>query len=87
LRPAARRHSAPTSTACSIRSRHGTRQGIGRRIVLPYDATFQTAIGGYPIGAIVESLFENLLFYASTVDNNVTNPDTGGAGWFVWSRN
>ncbi len=60
-------------------------QATGRAFP-PYDASFQTAVGGYPRGAIVESLVENMLFYISIVDNNVTNPDTGGAGWLVWSR-
>lgn len=60
-------------------------QATGRAFP-PYDATFQTAIGGYPKGAIVESLVEDMLFYGCLVDNNVTNPDTGGAGWFIWSR-
>lgn len=60
-------------------------QATGRAF-LPYDASFQTAVGGYPRGSIVESLVENLLFYVSTVDDNVTNPDNGGAGWLIWSR-
>lgn len=60
-------------------------QATGRAFP-PYDATFQTQIGGYPRGAIVESLVEDLLFYASLVDNNVTDPDAGGAGWLIWSR-
>lgn len=56
------------------------------RVFPPYDSTFQTAVAGYPRGSIVESLVENFLFYISLVDNNVTNPDTGGAGWAIWSR-
>jgi hypothetical protein len=45
-----------------------------------YDATFSTAVGGYPAGAIISaSILGN--FWFNTVDNNVTNPDTGGAGW------
>lgn len=48
---------------------------------IPYDATFQAAIGGYPKGAIVGSatIFGNL--WMSLVGNNTSNPDTGGAGW------
>jgi hypothetical protein len=49
-----------------------------------YDATFQTAIGGYPNNAVVASAVQNNLFWISTVDNNLTNPDTGGAGWLIW---
>lgn len=45
-----------------------------------YDATFSTNIGGYPKGAVIASAtFPNE--WISTVDNNVTDPDTGGAGW------
>ena len=46
----------------------------------PYDSTFSTAIGGYPKGAILQAAdFGGL--WVSTVENNTTNPDTGGAGW------
>lgn len=48
-----------------------------------YDATFQTAINGYPNGAVVGSLIVSGNYWMSTVDNNVTNPDAGGAGWIV----
>ena len=48
---------------------------------IPYDATLQTAIGGYPKGAVVASLSTAGHFYQSTADNNTTNPDIGGAGW------
>lgn len=47
---------------------------------LTYDATFQTGIGGYPNGARVLSAAGYAL-WQSTVDNNTTDPDTGGAGW------
>jgi hypothetical protein len=45
-----------------------------------YNATFQTAIGGYPNGAAIMNT-NNTGFWISTVDNNLTNPNTGGAGW------
>ncbi len=48
---------------------------------VPYDSVFQAAIGGYPKGAVVASAATFGLFWLCTVDNNVTNPDTGGAGW------
>lgn len=48
---------------------------------IPYDATFQGQIGGYPKGAIVESVTAPGWFYLSTTDDNVTNPDASGAGW------
>lgn len=51
-------------------------------------ATFMAGIGGtvgsnagYPKGAIVDSATTLGQQWLSTVDNNVTNPDTGGAGW------
>jgi hypothetical protein len=46
-----------------------------------YDATFQAAIGGYPKGAIVQSVTTFGLLWLCTVENNTTNPDTGGTGW------
>lgn len=46
-----------------------------------YDATFQTAIGGYPKGSTVSSATTFGIAWLSTVDSNTTNPDTGGAGW------
>ena len=46
----------------------------------PYDAAYSSAIGGYPKGAVL--LRADIGgFWLSQVDNNVTNPDTGGAGW------
>lgn len=55
--------------------------------VFQYDATFQSAIGGYPKGAIVKAASYGA-FWTSTVENNTTNPDTGtltspAAGWAV----
>lgn len=49
-----------------------------------YDSTFQTAIGGYPAGAIIGSAVTQGLFWICTTDNNTSNPDTGGAGWLQW---
>ena len=48
----------------------------------PYDATFATDpnIGGYPQGARVLRA-DGLGYWLSLVDNNLTDPDTGGAGW------
>jgi hypothetical protein len=51
---------------------------------IPYDGAFQTAIGGYPKNAIVASAVTSGLWWRSTVENNATNPDTGGAGWVTW---
>lgn len=46
-----------------------------------YDGTFQTAIDGYPKGAVVASAATFGLFWLSTAENNTTNPDAAGAGW------
>ncbi|MFY2587434.1 gp53-like domain-containing protein [Achromobacter xylosoxidans] len=45
-----------------------------------YDAAFSAAIGGYPKGSQVRQAAGNG-YWLSLVDNNTTNPDTGGAGW------
>ena len=47
-----------------------------------YDAAFSTAIGGYPLGAVLKNA-AGTGFWSSTVENNVTDPDTGGAGWTI----
>lgn len=46
----------------------------------PYNVTFAAAIGGYPKGARVLRA-DGLSVWLNTVDNNSSNPDTGGAGW------
>src|SRR5574337_2127576 len=43
-----------------------------------YDGTFSTAVGGYPKHAVVCSTATLGLFWYNTVDNNTTNPDSGG---------
>jgi hypothetical protein len=45
-----------------------------------YDAVFSGAIGGYPKNAILSKASLNGL-WISTVENNTSDPDTGGAGW------
>jgi hypothetical protein len=44
-----------------------------------YDADFATAIGGYPLGAVIQSAATPGVLYLSTADNNETNPEGGGA--------
>jgi len=53
-------------------------QAAGSPVV--YDATFSTAIGGYPKGALLNAV-TGVGFWSSTVDNNTTDPDAGGANW------
>lgn len=54
---------------------------------ITYDGTFQTAIGGYPAGAVIQSATTQGKFYFCLVDNNTTNPDTGGANWLAFYIN
>ena len=44
------------------------------------DATFQSAISGYPQGAVLLKSDNSGLWF-NTTDGNTTNPDAGGAGW------
>lgn len=49
-----------------------------------YDGAFSSAIGGYPKGTILSAAtFGN--FWLSTVDNNTSNPDTGGGNWSAFT--
>lgn len=45
-----------------------------------YDSSFQSAIGGYPMGAIIEIVAGGPAFM-STVENNTVAPAVGAAGW------
>jgi hypothetical protein len=45
-----------------------------------YDSTFQSSIGGYPMGAIVEIVAGGPSFM-STAENNTVAPAVGAAGW------
>lgn len=45
-----------------------------------FDAAFASAIGGYPLGAVVESSTPGYL-YLSIVDNNTVNPNVNLTGW------
>jgi hypothetical protein len=47
-----------------------------------YDPVFSAAIGGYPEGAILVSA-DGTHLWRSSVDNNTSDPDTGGAGWAI----
>jgi len=54
-------------------------QSVGGPII--WDSAQSAAIGGYPLGAIVMSGVTLGLMFISLVDNNVSDPDTGGANW------
>ena len=49
-----------------------------------YNSAFSTAIGGYPNGSVLLMASGNGM-WMSTVDNNLTDPDTSGAGWKILS--
>jgi glycine rich protein len=48
-----------------------------------YNATFSAAIGGYPRSTVLSAAAPGATgqFWISTVDNNTSDPDTGGANW------
>lgn len=48
--------------------------------IAPWDSSFSTAIGGYPKGAVVSGTSVGTV-YLNGVDNNTTNPNSGGANW------
>lgn len=52
---------------------------------VPHDATFSTAIGGYPMGAmLIADTYQRL--WVSTSNNNATDPDSAGAGWITMAH-
>lgn len=50
-----------------------------------YDSAYQSAIGGYPQHSVVWSALYPYTIWMSTTNDNVTNPDAGGAGWVVYT--
>ena len=49
-----------------------------------YDAAWSTANGGYAKWAVLANAATVGLFWISTVDNNTSDPDTGGANWMAF---
>jgi hypothetical protein len=49
--------------------------------VVPFDSAFAASIGGYPQGAVLSNVATPSCEWISQVDNNSSNPDTGGSGW------
>jgi len=47
-----------------------------------FDSAFSTAVGGYPLGAIIQRNDNNRLFL-STIDNNTNNPNSVMTGWLL----
>lgn len=56
-------------------------QWVGAGGPVGYDSGFSSAIGGYPKGAMIAAAGAPGVWWVSLVENNTTNPDTGGAGW------
>ena len=50
-----------------------------------YDSNFSAAIGGYPMGAVLQSTSTVGSYWLNLVENNPTNPDAGGANWTGFS--
>ncbi len=50
-----------------------------------YNASFSTAVGGYPKGTVLVNTADDG-GWLSTVDNNATDPDAGGAGWVPYGE-
>lgn len=48
--------------------------------LVTFDPSFSTAIGGYPFGALLAGTTAGVA-WLSTVDDNTSDPDTGGANW------
>lgn len=46
-----------------------------------YDATLQTAMAGYAVGARIQQAANPAALWINIVAGNTTDPDTGGAGW------
>lgn len=46
-----------------------------------YDSTFASQINGYPAGGEIQAANTPGSYWYSLVDNNITNPDSGGANW------
>jgi hypothetical protein len=56
-------------------------QGAGGPVF--YDAVFSAAIGGYPKSTILTATSVANAWWLCLVENNVTDPDTGGGGWLL----
>ncbi|MGO4560964.1 hypothetical protein [Rhizobiales bacterium 3FA27D7] len=54
-------------------------QGAGG--LATYDGTFSTTVGGYPKSALLASASTAGVVWLNLVDDNITNPDSGGVNW------
>lgn len=53
---------------------------------MQYDATFSSNIGGYPQGAMLANAATLGSWWISSIDNNTSDPDTGGANWLTFPQ-
>jgi hypothetical protein len=51
-----------------------------------YDAAFSSSVGGYPKYAMLANASTVGQFWISQVDNNTSDPDTGGANWLAFPQ-
>jgi len=56
-------------------------QWSGAGAAVTYDSAFSASIGGYPKNAQIANASVAGCYWISTVDNNTSDPDTGGSGW------
>lgn len=63
-------------------------QSLQSRGALPFSSDFASAIGGYPLNAIVADTGTAGLYWVSTADANETVPGATGAAWeeFGWNQ-
>ncbi len=59
----------------------GWAQWVQAGVLAKYDATFSTAIGGYPKGALLNSTILDGTLWVSTADDNTNDPDVTPTGW------
>jgi hypothetical protein len=54
---------------------------VSAGVTVTFDSAFSTAVGGYPIGAVLASATVAGKLWISLQDNNTANPDAGGSTW------
>jgi hypothetical protein len=54
-------------------------QGAGAPVI--YDSGFSATIGGYPKSAVLSNASMIGCYWVSIIDNNASDPDTGGSNW------
>ncbi len=78
----------PTGTPPNINDYNGVlnyfslwAQWVQGGSAVPWDSTFSTNNSGYPQNARLASLLYPGVIWISLIDNNMTDPETGGANW------